>query len=293
MKINSKTIFPHPVLRSDYEEGGNWYREGDFSLNINADSKLENINITVNIDQPEIFDLVKREEATVMAIIHCSRTSFRKRVELFYDKDNNFSFIPGSFKSFISINAYISLSKDISNFTSSSIYKKITDSKKYFNISKGDILAISQEYEIIVDDEKLNTDYWQFVVRDRENPNYESKKDIIEVELENDIAEIHLSQELYEVIKSLRGKYQNSDKQGQKLLMFSIYLSSFQEAIQKIIEEDSIYSEKDWYQALRREINKIKNNENLGDNLDAYILAQKILKNPYSKLKIFDDFKES
>jgi hypothetical protein len=286
MKINSKTIFPHPILRSDFEEGGIWYEKGDFKLHIEADSKLENINIIVDIDQSELAGLVKKKEATVMAIIECVRTSFRRRVELSYGQKNNFSFNRGSFKSLITVKGYISLLKDVRNFTSSSISKKITDTQKYFNISKGDLLAISQEYELLVEDEKLNSDYWQFVPRNRKEN--EPKSDLIEVELENNIAEIHLDPEMFEIVDSLRGKYENSDKQGLKLLMMTIYLSSFQAAIQKIIDEVSDYSEKDWFKALKREINIIKENESLSDDIDAYSLAQKVLQNPYSQLKNFD-----
>ena len=90
MKISSDTSFPHPILNTEWDHNGGWYDSGDFKLIVNYDEKVENVEIEPIIDQNEIFDLIESQKASLMIIVECSRTRYRKRYEIELIKKTTF-----------------------------------------------------------------------------------------------------------------------------------------------------------------------------------------------------------
>ena len=118
----------------------------------------------------------------------------------------------------------------------------------------------------------------------------------MDVYLEEDIAQIQLSEEMYNTIKEIRGKYENSDIKGKKLLKLSLYLNAFQHAIGLIQDDKRAYNSNEsnlsglegrsWYIALDLRLEQIKDKD--WDD-SSFLLAQKVLSDPFSELSIFKE----
>ena len=206
MKISSDTSFPHPILNTEWDHNGGWYDSGDFKLIVNYDEKVENVEIEPIIDQNEIFDLIESQKASLMIIVECSRTRYRKRYEIELNKKNHLSFEKGAFKAFVNIQGFVSLKENVDNYKSSSIKKSITNLKKHFKILQGDLLAISCPGVIEVKDERLGKDYWQLV---KSSKNSEHQ---IHINLAEDIAQIVVSKEMHKIITDLRSGHEIKKK---------------------------------------------------------------------------------
>ena len=122
-------------------------------------------------------------------------------------------------------------------------------------------MAMSNIKEIIIDDDRVAEDYWEFSIK----PGLGNKMDVY---LEEDIAQIQLSEEMYNTIEEIRGKYENSDIKGKKLLKLSLYLNAFQHAIGLIQDDKRAYNSNEsnlcgfegrsWYISLDLRLEEIK-----------------------------------
>ena len=129
----------------------------------------------------------------------------------------------------------MSLTEEIKNFSSVSFIDQINKIQKNHDIGKGELMAMSNIKEIIIDDDRVAEDYWEFSIK----PGLGNKMDVY---LEKDIAQIQLSEEMYNTIEEIRGKYENSDIKGKKLLKLSLYLNAFQHAIGLIQDDKRAYN---------------------------------------------------
>tara|TARA_B100001758_G_C18396254_1_gene606136 strand:- start:969 stop:1844 length:876 start_codon:yes stop_codon:yes gene_type:complete len=289
MKINKNSVFLHPILDQTEADDRMHYTNGSFNLDISSAEDVTWVKINPILNQDDLEKLLKENKATLFVLVECLDTSIRHRYEIKNKQETKLTFPKGTFRKSVSIQGFMSLTEEIKNFSSVSFIDQINKIQKNHDIGKGELMAMSNIKEIIIDDDRVAEDYWEFSIK----PGLGNKMDVY---LEEDIAQIQLSEEMYNTIKEIRGKYENSDIKGKKLLKLSLYLNAFQHAIGLIQDDKRAYNSNEsnlsglegrsWYIALDLRLEQIKDKD--WDD-SSFLLAQKVLSDPFSELSIFKE----
>ena len=276
-----KRLFPYPILNNDklYSH----YKDSTFELQYDEMVTDENYtlqNIHCNITSEYLKQLVSEDKASVIVIVECAGTMFRK----YYDIGLNptIIIIPiADLNGKITVSAYVVAKQDINNFSSDEF---LDDYEGYeFAIEKNDILAVDAGFvnKVDFDEENDNKKSSIFlVIKDKT-----IKDETMKVDFDSSKINIYLPEEQWNTYDKTKriGKFQS--------LYFSILavpalVYSIQELRKTGALLDNLRMDYKWFNAFLVSYKEL-NEEELTDEdfitMDVNIEAQKLLNKPITK----------
>lgn len=151
-----RRLFPYPLLNN--EKLYSQFKDSTFALQYEEFITNENYvlkDIKCELTNNDLIELVKSERASVVCVIECAGTMFRKNYKLSLEPTN--IIIPlTDLNGKISVSAYIVANKDIENYFSVDFFEDYEGINFY--IEKNDILAVDDGFFNKIDfDEEQDT----------------------------------------------------------------------------------------------------------------------------------------
>lgn len=269
MKFDRSKTFPYPVLRpySDDYTDVEFQALAEFAITQGA---IE-VNCTYITSSEELAEQVTLGKAKYVSVISCRETYFRKVISS-GDQAITISLDPDSLRGEVDVDSYIVAVSEISGFASPDINKEF--GQNVFNFAPGQILAQEETHCIFVDRElfKPLSSVFELVKNDSLNGGE------WRVSLDQDHVQIEVSGAMKESIDNAR-----SSSLSKSVLINSIYFSAVVHAIQRM-KDGAEYGETKWSRVIQRQLH----NQHLDlEAVDAYILAQKLMKHPLGVLNTY------
>lgn len=279
-----KALFPYPVLSETTDD----FSDGLFTASIQGeviDSTKVELKIEINIDNPEIENLLKEGKAEISILIESSLTSFRKR----YVIENN-----GKIQT-ITLNA-----QDLSEKLEINIYVSATEQiKDYYNpgfnadyygkdfvipsLEKGSILAYASMVELSLNYSKSEKPKISSIIRVAS-----TEQNYMFVDLDSDSIRINLPSKAYNAYVTAS----KSDVKKQQLMLITIILPGLTYVVEKIIS-GRVYEDSMWYKSFEVILEKrgIRIEELANSDEDSMKIAQELLNFPVEST-LFDFYEE-
>ena len=252
---NMKGQFPLPILRS--AESDSNYIDSDFifSLEVNQESVPHSLVVDFEIKHDDIEGLVSENKATVSLAIHCDSTYF-------YEQS-------------VFGNVYFTLivkaRKAIDNFSP----KLLEDGFEglIFNARKGDVLAVSDEYQhyYSLPPLQLGADIFELV----EEPELEELS--FEVDLTDSKIKVGVGTKLNELVQknmnTMAGRVNN---------ISSIYFPALVEVLYRV-QAENYGAGFAWYEAISSAMKSVGVTVE-EENWEPLMVAQRLLRFPYQSL---------
>lgn len=269
MKFDRSKTFPYPVLRpySDDYVDAEFQGFAEFSI---GDDGID-VDCMYQTSSTELQQQIALGSAKFVSIISCRETYFRHVITT-AENSAKAKLDANSLRGEVSIDAYIVATKDIKNFGSPDINSEF--GKKRFNFSPGEILAQDETQAIFVDRDLFKPISSVFeLVRSEVLSGGEWR-----VSLEQDNVRIEVSAGMKEAIDNSR-----STNLCKSVLLNSIYFSAVVHAIQRL-KDDGDFEDYKWAKVMERQIH----NHHIDlVNTDAYVIAQKLMKQPLTVLNTY------
>lgn len=267
MKFDRNKTFPYPVLRpfSDDYIGCEFQHLVDFQY---AEGSV-NISISWRVSSPELIKQIELDNARYVSIVSCRGTYFR-RVLSSPQKTASLTVDVGDLRGEVRVDSYIVAVQRINEFSSPDINPEF--GRDTFLFTPGDVLAQEETSIHYIDREMFRpvTSVFDLV-----------KNDSLlhgewRVSAEDEHVQIEVSATMKEVIDNAR-----NNTAHKVVLLNSLYFSAVVHAIQKLKDFAVDYEERKWSRVISQQLH------NAGLDLttnDAYILAQKLMKQPLGVL---------
>lgn len=139
MKLSQRS-FPHPVVGNNDDVPGAAFQA---SVIATSDSKNYYLALTVNSSSVTLNNIIKKEKATYTAHIECSNTLYRRAFS-FRETSKTLTISKEDLNDTVELNVLICATKKMSGYTIEGSHLDYGSST--FEISPGDILAISESY---------------------------------------------------------------------------------------------------------------------------------------------------
>jgi hypothetical protein len=270
MKFDRNKAFPYPVLRPYSDD----YVNVDFQTAVNFQITEEHVCVAVDytISSKAILGEIQKRRAVYVSVVSCRDTYFR---EVLPSSKSNLAhqFDAGQLRGEVRIDPYVVIMKAVPKYSASEINPEFQ--KKTFTFSPGDILAQdeSQVFYIERDLFKPITSVFDLV-----------KNDALSggewlIGLEENHVQIEVSPETKETIDGAR-----NNKNHKVTLLNSLYFAAVVHAVQKLKESGDAYENNRWADVMLKQIN---NNGLDLQKEEAYVLAQRLMKNPLSLLSTY------
>lgn len=269
MKFDRSKTFPYPVLRpysDDYTEA-EFQAQAEFAITQGA---IE-VSCTYITSSDELAKQVTLGKAKYVSVISCRETYFRKVISC-VERAVTISLDPDSLRGEVDVDSYIVAVCEINGFVSPDINKEF--GKSVFDFTPGQILAQEETHCIFVDRElfKPLSSVFELVKNDSLTGGE------WRASLDQDHVQIEVSGAMKESIDNAR-----SSSLSKSVLINSIYFSAVVHAIQRM-KDGAEYGETKWARVIQRQLH----NQHLDLNaIDAYILAQKLMKHPLGVLNTY------
>ncbi len=273
MKIKESTLFPHPVLRKDNED----YKSSKFETKLSDKNLISDylIKLDLSLDNKEMLELIKKEQAKIICHMECSKTKFRNIKELTLG-ENEFMIQAGEIEGAVIILPLIVANKEINNYYSKDFNKDYENNS--FKVKKGDILAIGKHFQVTIKNkrDKLSSIPSIFSIVPH-NPN---QKETIVI-LSEDKIKIYIPENSFKIYN----KYRKNEWYN-NIMCSIIILPSLIYTLDALKEGDLIeYGDKRWFRRITNKLKEIGINIERGELIEKDILklAQSILENLNSK----------
>lgn len=270
MKFDKNKAFPYPVLRPYCDD----YVGVEFQTIVEFEISKESVvaKITNAISSEDMMAVIENGHAIYVSIVSCRDTYFRS---VLTSKEPKFemSFDVGSLRGEVRVDSYIVAIKDIHEFKSKDINSEF--GQDAFSFSPGDVLA-QDETQIF------------YIERDLFKP-ISSVVDLVKndylsdgewrVGLDDNHIQIEVSPQMKESIDSAR-----NNKFKQVVLLNSLYFPAITHALQMLKQGADAYENQRWAQVITMKLH------NFGWDLkehEAYIVAQRLMKNPLTILDTY------
>lgn len=231
------------------------------------------LTVTLNYDNRDIKCIVQEGKAQYCCECECQKTLFRK---CFKSSEPTMEIkIPRkSVLGRVSINFYVAVTKEIKGYSNSGFnddYEGMT-----FDMEPGDILAAFPEthYDTDIAYEKLQAAGSFMVIREGEN-----KEDIF-FDLSDEKIQILMPQSYYKA-------YSDPSVEGAApIIHSSIVLNALTYALTQLFSNEDEYKQKRWAKTIYYRLKTEDEFKNFSTDscLDAPIIAQRFLKDPYMRL---------
>ena len=268
MKFDQNKAFPHPVLRTTSDD----YLHSVFraSVDLASEEKKVQIRIEFHSDNEALLRQIAIGAAQYVVQISCRDTYFRKVIssgEVITYVDTSVDDLRGE----VNIDTYIVSVKKIDAFSSADINPEFGHA--FFSFAVGAVLA---QQDTIV--HFIGREYFQPVtsVFDLVKNDSLAKGEWV-IGLDDDHVRIAVSPSMKESIDSAR-----NNTAHRAVLLNSIYFSAVTHAVQRIKEYGGEDAELKWARVIYRQLH------NMGldlDSTDAYLLAQKLMRQPLRALE--------
>lgn len=270
MKFDKNKAFPYPVLRPYCDD----YVDVEFQTTVEFEISKESVvaKITYAISSEELVDEIEKGNAAYVSIVSCRDTYFRSVLISKLPKFEQ-SFDVGSLRGEVRVDPYVVATQKISDFKSSDINKEF--GQDTFTFSPGDVLAQDETQVFYID-------------RDLFKP-MSSVVDLVKNDLLSDgewrvgLAENHIQIEVGQQMKESIDNARN-DKPKQVVLLNSLYFPAIVHALQRLKEGQDEYENQRWAQVI---LMKLHNSGWELKEHDAYILAQRLMKQPLAILDTY------
>lgn len=261
---HTRLLFSHPVLRSngiDYEESCKF--NANVSVNING--KKIKLDIKYELTSNFLKELIHTKRAKYLALIKCSKTG--RRLSKKSDSDTLFELDAREFRNKLLLSLYVVSEQDMEDFNSEEHDAEIRG--KANNISAGAILALSNQYEILLDD--ITGDLRSIV-------HIKTNKDIpdwcYQIDLDNPFIKIEMNSKTYETTMQLR-------TMRPRIMFPLLYVPAIENAVWRL-KSDEVDEDYHWVRAIKDVIEKHDINlETKNPNL----FAQEFMKYPYGSIQ--------
>ena len=285
MKAFKNRLYTHPVLR----EVNNDFKDIDFIieiLNKSIDLKrsMMQLQIKLSLENKELNRLIIEDKIKIYIHLESPYSLFRKTVPIKIGL-NELEIDYSRINSTLELIALATVNQDIKNYHNSRFVDFFKDNS--FNIESGEILAISNAFELLIP--KPNEDF----------KNVNSVVVFVEDnKLENDGFEVTLTGEKIEIrINKMKFVSYHRLKESSTLapLIYTAFIiPTLIYVIEQILDVSNRrdYNEKKWYKVLEKRINQVMENTDLDDSLakPSILIAQKLIDFP---IKSFFDYLEN
>jgi len=268
---NLKGQYPLPILRPAEYDNNYVYSDFSFSLEVNQENTPHSLTVDFEIKHDDIDRLVREKKATVSLAIHCEPTYLYDVIDLSNTAHQTVIFDEQRVFGSVYFTLIVKALRVISDFRPKHLEPGFEGLS--FNVKKGDILAISEEYQ----------HYYSL-------PSLQLGADIFELEEEPELADMEFEVELTESkikigvgtkLNALVQKNMNTEA-GRVNNISSIYFPALVEVLYLMQSEkyDTGYA---WYEAVSTAMQSVGApvEEN---NWEPLAVAQRLLRFPYESL---------
>jgi hypothetical protein len=270
MKFDRNKTFPYPVLRPYCDD----YVDVEFQTTVEftLDQSTVAVGITYALSSDALLAEITNGNAKYISVVSCRETYFREVLSSPIGKISA-SFATGTLRGEVRVDPYLIVSKKITGFKSVDINKEFGDGAFTFN--PGDVLA-QDETQVF------------YIERDLFKP-ISSVFDLVKnealsggewlVSFESDHVQIEVSTQMKNSIDNARNV-----KANQVILLNSLYFAAVVQALQRLKDGSEDYELSRWAQIIKRQLH------NAGWDLsttEPYILAQRLMKRPFSLLETY------
>ena len=267
-------LYPYPVLGEVYDD----YKTSKFEselIGFDKDGKEVIIKVKCRTDNPELLKLFEEGKVKYTVHIECSQTSYREIVQSvdgYIEHRIKDECLLGK----VQICMFITATDSINGYNSLDFNDEYEDAA--FDIEKGHILAIGNQFDARVEKEK--DDLGKIPSIFSILPNVKDNEEM-SLELSGDKVKIYLCKKDYDNYKRIGQSYKLQPA-CHSMIILPILVHIFD--LLKASDFDD-FEDNRWFRALRK---ALKNNnidltkDNL-NNISSITLAQKVLNNPLSR----------
>jgi hypothetical protein len=268
MKLDDYMRYPHPVLSSNSGD----YTTGDFRCsfeqNITRDSELRIVS-ELQIDNPQIAELVASQAAAVGYFLVCRRTYFNHLqktplgpAERFFDTNRLFGTV--------TIRPVVWTEQVLENFSSPLLDQEFGSGAR---IGKGAVIALGPEFRFSMDPKKYKPfeSIFEIARNDEIEPNEFS------VDHDQDRITILASNDTFNAITAIR-----EIKYGKDILLNAVYLPAIIEVISRLQAGGINVEGRKWYRVFSAKCDELGYNP-MSSQISPLLLAQKLLRGPLKK----------
>lgn len=270
MRLSDETRYPHPVLGPLTND----YTEGEFSVSFLVRENVETGALTlaheITLTEPSMRGLVESGKATVGCIVVCGDTYYNRLHPLSFNKGFT-DFPAGNLLNRVVLRPVIWLSDESYELTSNFIHPEFGPS---ITVALGDILAIDEEYVLLVGQAKLAAMESIFELTQV----HDMEEGKVEVNLECERITILLGPRTFEVINLLRGQ-----SMYQSAMLSAVYLPAVMEVLDQLRANAGAYSDRRWYTPFIAKCDL--KGVSLNENTPLLKEAQALLDSPVAKLE--------
>jgi hypothetical protein len=269
MKFDRSKTFPYPVLRPYSDD----YTDVEFQALAEFTIEQSGMGVTCTYvtSSDELAAQVSLGNAKYVTVISCRETYFRKVIST-SERSITLPLDPDVLRGEVDVDSYIVAVQEINGFSSPDIHKEF--GKDVFFFEPGQVLAQEETHCIFVDRElfKPLSSVFDLVKNDALSGGE------WRASLDDEHVKIEVSATMKESIDNSR-----SSSLSKSVLINSIYFSAVVHAIQRMKDGDE-FGEAKWAKVIRRQLH----NHHLDlETVDAYILAQKLMKHPLGVLNTY------
>ena len=267
MKFDKYKAFPYPVLRPYSDD----YNDVEFQATVEFKVSKEKITTSVvfAISASEIIDQINKDNAQYVAIISCRDTYFQSALTS-NEKKIEADFDIGDLRGEVKVNTYIVVTKGIPSFVCPDI--NIEFGPGPFSFVEGDVLAQDEAQVFYFDRDMFRpiTSVFDLVKKD------DQPDGIWTASFDGDHIQIEVSPNMKLSIDEAR-----NDTKKKVVLLNSVYFATAMQAIQKLKDSKETYEDRKWAQVILKQAH----NKSLDiDAHDAYLLAEKLMQEPFKRL---------
>lgn len=270
MKFDRNKAFPYPVLRPHSDD----YINVDFQTTVDYSVGKEKINaeITYAISSDEIVREISKGRAAYVSIVSCRDTYFQ-RVLCSQQQVIQAEFSIGDFRGEVRVDSYVVVRNKLVKFSSPDINTEFGPGP--FKFDPGEILAQDETQVFYIDRDLFKPVISVF--------DLVKKEELSDGEWTIDFEEDHVQIEVSPKMKASIDDARNSQK-NRIVLLNSIYFSAVTQAVQKLKELPDDCEGKKWAEIIKRQAH------NKGcdlDSHDAYLIAERLMRHPFSLLDTY------
>lgn len=272
MKLRHK-YYPYPVLIKD----GDYYTDSSFSVSISQSLDGYNVKIVLEafLDNHELQTLIDERKASFLYHIECPQTCLRRIVKS-YERVTELMLKDKEVNGEVQICSFIIACESIDKYTNASFTPDFRGWK--FNIEKGCIMAIGEEYSIIVN--KLRDDFKDTssifsIVKDM-NPNACN----MQVDMGKQKLVISLPEKTYYQYMNIQNNVGIQPVMHQMVIIPALVfvISELKNSKDQLYEYEGLR----WYRSLSKACNGIgiSMDQDGFENINSLNVAQQLLNNP-------------
>lgn len=275
MQLRSK-YYTYPVITEDAD----FYENSSFSSDV--EQVLDGYNVRLKLKaelvNPELEEMLEKEEVMYAHHIECTQTCFRKLV-LTNEKEKECVLRDGEVNGIVQVCSFLVANKDIEKYSNKLFAQDFRGFR--FDIERGCIMAVGSQINLRINkirDDLTNTSSIFSII-----PSRDETITNIKVDTSGNKIVIMIPQETFSIYSNM-----SSSLDIQPVMHSMLIIPSLVYALTEVKESRShLYDYEDyrWYRSLRKAAEKMNvafDEESLA-NIDPFDLAQKLMDSPIPK----------